>query len=218
MRKSSGFANNNLRVETQRKHKINEEITAPDVRVIDSKGAQLGILTRKVALAKAQEYQADLVEIAPQANPPVCKIIDYGKFAYEQQKREKQQRKSQSHSQLKEIRFKMRTDTHDFDFKTRHAKSFLIDGHKVKASVFFRGREIVHQEFGITLLNRFIEALAEVSKIDQALKQEGKTVSVTLAPDIKKKKSVKPTTGAANEDEGEVGKVDIEKPENISNT
>jgi translation initiation factor IF-3 len=170
------------RVEPQRKQKINEEITAPELRVVDSRGTPLGILSKKEALRVAQEQNLDLVEIAPQATPPVAKIIDYGKFIYEQQKREKTQKKAQKHSELKEIRFKAGTDTHDFDFKTRHAREFLLEGHKVKATVMFRGREIMHQEIGQKMLQRFMDALADVSKVDQAMKQEGRFLSLTLAP------------------------------------
>ncbi|HBB25339.1 MAG TPA: translation initiation factor IF-3 [Bacteroidetes bacterium] len=174
------------RVESQRKHKINDEIGAPELRVVDSTGAPLGILPRREALRIAAERELDLVEIAPQANPPVCKIIDYGKFVYEQQKREKQQKKTQTQTTLKEVRFKAGTDTHDFDFKTRHAHQFLVEGHKVKATVMFKGREILHKELGEVLLQRFIDALADVSKIDQPMKMEGRFLGVLLAPESKK--------------------------------
>jgi len=176
---------NAQRPENQRKQKINEEIVANELRVVDARGGQLGIMQKRDALRMAQEQELDLVEIAPQAKPPVCKLIDYGKFTYEQQKREKQQKKAQVHQQLKEIRFKAGTDTHDFDFKTRHAREFLEEGHKVKASVFFRGREIMHQDLGEVMLRRFIEQLADVSKVDQPIKSEGRTLSVTLAPEKK---------------------------------
>jgi len=124
--------------------RINEEIRVPEVRVVDEDGAMLGVMATREAIELAYEREKDLVEIAQQANPPVCKIIDYGKFAYEQQKREKLAKKAQHHAQLKEVRFKWRTDTHDFDFKTRHAREFLGEGHKVKATVMFKGREIMH--------------------------------------------------------------------------
>lgn len=183
------------RQEPQRKHKINDEISAPEVRVVDAQGSPLGVLPRREALSLALEREVDLVEIAPQANPPVCKIIDYGKFIYEQTKREKQQKKAQTHSTLKEVRFKAGTDTHDFDFKTRHAREFLEEGHKVKATVMFKGREILHKELGEELLQRFIDALVDVAKIDQPMRMEGRFLGVMLAPDIKKpvkKKEPKP--------------------------
>lgn len=183
------------RQEPQRKHKINDEISAPEVRVVDAQGSPLGVLPRRDALSLALEREVDLVEIAPQASPPVCKIIDYGKFIYEQTKRDKQQKKAQTHSTLKEVRFKAGTDTHDFDFKTRHAREFLEEGHKVKATVMFKGREILHKELGEVLLQRFIDALADVAKIDQPMRMEGRFLGVMLAPDIKKpvkKKEPKP--------------------------
>lgn len=174
------------RQEPQRKHKINDEIGAPELRVVDATGAPLGVLSKREAIRIATERELDLVEIAPQASPPVCKIIDYGKFIYEQQKREKQQKKTQTTTTLKEVRFKAGTDTHDFDFKTRHAREFLIDGHKVKATVMFKGREILHKELGEVLLQKFIDALADVSKVDQPMRMEGRFMGLMLAPDIKK--------------------------------
>ncbi len=176
-----------------RKHRINDEINVAQVRVVDEEGAMLGIMPINKALEQAYGEEKDLVEIAPQAEPPVCKIIDYGKFAYELQKREKLQKKAQHQQLLKEVRFKWRTDTHDFDFKTRHARDFLDEGHKVKATVMFKGREIVHIEIGQALLERFVTALEDVSKVDQPVHPEGKMLSVTLAPD-KTSKKPKPET------------------------
>ncbi len=174
-----------------RKHRINDEINVAQVRVVDEEGVMLGIMPINRALEQAYEEEKDLVEIAPQAEPPVCKIIDYGKFAYELQKREKQQKKAQHQQLLKEVRFKWRTDTHDFDFKTRHAREFLGEGHKVKATVMFKGREIMHKEIGEALLERFVTALADVAKVDQPVHPEGRMLSVTLAPEknVKKIKS-----------------------------
>jgi translation initiation factor IF-3 len=173
------------------KFRINDEITVKEVRCVDEEGKMLGIMSIAEALRRAGEAEMDLVEIAQQANPPVCKIIDFGKFLYEQQKKEKFQRKQQLNQQMKEIRFKWRTDTHDFNFKTRHAKAFIEEGHKVKASVMFRGREIVHKEIGRELLEKFVAEMEEVAKVDQDMKAEGKTMFVVLSPDktkIKKKK------------------------------
>lgn len=165
------------------KFKVNNEIRVEQVRLIDEYGKMLGIFPTREALKIAGERELDLVLIAPQANPPVARIVDYGKFIFEQQKKEKAERKKQAQQQLKEIRFKWRTDTHDFNFKVRHAREFLLDGNKVKASVFFRGREIMHQEVGEELLNRFIQELSDISKVDQPLKPEGKRISVILTPD-----------------------------------
>jgi len=171
------------------KTRINEQITAREIRVVDSQGKMLGVKPTREALELAYSQELDLVEIAPQATPPVCKIINYGKYIYEQQKRDKIQRKSQHNHQLKEIRFKAGTDSHDFDFKTRHAREFLLEGHKVKASLMFRGREIVHQEIGMKLMEEFVEALKDVSKIDQPIHSEGRTLSVLLSPEKAVKKA-----------------------------
>lgn len=134
----------------------------------------------------AQEKEQDLVEIAPQAKPPVCKIIDYGKFRYEQQKRDKLQRKNQSVSILKEIRFHPNTDVHDFEFKAKHAVNFLDEGNKVKATVRFKGREMAYKEQGSNLLNRFIERIEEFAKVETPIKMEGRNMSVILVPLAKK--------------------------------
>lgn len=175
------------RPSTSKKNRINEEIRAPQLRVVDQDGKFIGILSRKEALIMAEQQELDLVEIAPQATPPVAKIIDFGKFNYELQKREKQQRKQQAHQQMKEIRFRGRTATHDFNFKTRHARDFILEGNKVKATVIFRGREIIHQDIGRDLLERFVEALQDIAKVDSEIKAEGKALSVVMAPDKTKK-------------------------------
>ncbi len=174
------------------RNRINEGITAKEVRCVDNEGKMLGVMPTAQALRLADEQELDLVEIAPQAKPPVCKIIDFGKFMYEQQKKEKHQRKQQLNQQMKEIRFKWRTDTHDFNFKTRHARQFIEDGHKVKASVMFRGREIVHKEIGKKLLLKFISEMEDIAKIDAPMRTEGKIMHVVLSPEkgsMKKKKS-----------------------------
>ena len=173
------------------RHNINEFIRSKECRLIANDNQMVGVKSIKDALAMAEDAGLDLVEIAPQAKPPVCKIIDYGKFLYEQQKREKQQKKLQHNTQLKEIRFKWRTDTHDFNFKTRHARKFIEQGDKVKASVMFRGREIVHKEIGRELLVRFIEAMIDIAKVDQNLRAEGRIFSVVLSPDKDKISSMK---------------------------
>jgi len=128
------------------------------------------------------------VEIAPQAKPPVCKIIDYGKFRYEQQKKEKIQKKNQQVSVLKEIRFHPNTDVHDFDFKTRHAINFLEEGNKVKATVVFKGREMAYIEQGEILLNRFLERVEDVAKVEVEPKMEGRNMSLIVVPAAKKGK------------------------------
>ncbi|MCZ6703397.1 MAG: translation initiation factor IF-3 [Ignavibacteria bacterium] len=164
------------------KTRVNEEILATKVRVLDIDGSQLGIFSKQDALRIAEEKDQDLVEIAPQANPPVCKIIDYGKFRYEQQKREKLQKKNQSVSILKEIRFHPNTDVHDFEFKTKHTINVLNEGNKVKATVRFKSREMAYTELGEDLLNRFIEKTQEYAKVEVPIKMEGRNMSVILVP------------------------------------
>jgi translation initiation factor IF-3 len=134
----------------------------------------------------SEEKEQDLVEIAPQAKPPVCKIINYGKFRYEQQKRDKLQRKNQSVSILKEIRFHPNTDVHDFEFKAKHAINFLNEGNKVKATVRFKGREMAYKEQGSNLLERFIERIEEYAKVETPIKMEGRNMSVIMVPLPKK--------------------------------
>jgi translation initiation factor IF-3 len=163
--------------------RLNDEIDAPTVRVVDEESQQLGVMTPREALRLAVERGLDLVEIAPKAVPPVCKIIDFGKYRYEQHKREKIQKKAQHQQQLKELRFKAATDTHDIEFKTRHAREFLLEGDKVKASVLFRGREIVHKSLGEDLLKSFVASLEDIAKLDQEIKMEGNNCSVILSPD-----------------------------------
>ncbi|WP_337865973.1 translation initiation factor IF-3 [Ignavibacterium sp.] len=171
--------------------RVNEEIKAPKVRVIDFDGTQRGIFTVRDAIKLSEERKLDLVEIAPQADPPVCKIIDYGKFKYEQQKKEKLQKKNQVVSVLKEIRLHPNTDTHDFDFKVRHAINFIEEGNKVKVSVLFKGREMAYTEKGEELIQRFIEKLSDISKVESEPKMEGRSLSAILVPQSKKGKKQK---------------------------
>jgi translation initiation factor IF-3 len=158
------------------------------VRLIDANGEQVGIVTIREAIEKSEERGMDLVEIAPQAVPPVCKVIDYGKFLYDIQKKEKIQKKKQQVIVLKEIRLHPNTDTHDFDFKARHAANFLDEGNKVKVSVIFKGRELAYVEHGENLLKKFIERLEDVAKVEQAISFEGKTMHAILTPNKAKKK------------------------------
>lgn len=136
----------------------------------------------------ASEKGRDLVEIAPQAKPPVCKIIDFGKFRYELQKKEKLQKKNQTVSVLKEIRFHPNTDVHDFDFKARHAVNFLEEGNKVKATVVFKGREMAYAELGENLLKRFLERVQDVAKVEVEPKMEGRNMSLIVVPALKRGK------------------------------
>ncbi len=167
-----------------RKVRINEDIRANMVRVVDPSGEHHVVYIDE-ALKRARAHRMDLVEIAPSADPPVCKIVDYGKFRYEQQKKGKEQRKKSQTIQLKEVRFRPHTDTHDFEFKTRHARSFLENGNKVKAWVQFRGRDIIYKDQGMALLQRFTEELQDVGRIDQPPRMEGRRMTTILAPDKK---------------------------------
>lgn len=142
------------------------------------------------ALRLARDRGLDLIEIVPNSTPPVCKIMDFGKFKYEQTKKDKMQRKNQHVSLLKELRFHPNTDVHDFEFKTRHAINFLEEGHKVKATVVFKGREITYKEHGKEVLYRLAERLTEVAKIDQEPKLEGRMMVMIFAPDRSGKKKV----------------------------
>lgn len=163
------------------KVRVNEEIRENEVRVVEPDGDH-AVVDIDTALERAREHDLDLVEIAPDAQPPVCKIIDYGKYRYEQQKKEKRQRAKSKQMQMKELRFRPRTDDHDFDFKTKHARGFLEDGNKVKAYVQFRGRDIIYKDQGMDLLRRFIERLQDIARIDQSPQMEGRRMTTVLAP------------------------------------
>ena len=151
---------------------INEDIRDREVRVVGADGAQLGIMSSAQARELAYSKDLDLVKIAPQAKPPVCKIIDYGKFRFEQAKREKE---------IKEVRLSLNIDTHDFDTKLKHAIRFLQEGNKVKASIRFRGREMGHPEQGYAIMKKFAEALADYANVEKAAKLEGRNMLMFLA-------------------------------------
>ena len=161
---------------------INEQIRDKEIRVIDSDGSQLGIMPSKKAMELAEQKNLDLVKIAPQATPPVCKIIDYGKYRFEQSKREKEQRKNQRVVEIKEVRLSLNIDTHDFETKKNHAMRFISEGNKVKASIRFRGREMGHPELGLEIMKRFSKAMAEVANVERQPKLEGRTMMMFLAP------------------------------------
>jgi len=160
---------------------INEEIRDREIRVVGADGAQLGIMSAKDALKLAAEKNLDLVKIAPQAVPPVCRIMDYGKFRFEKAKREKEARKNQKVIDTKEIRLSLNIDVHDFDTKVNNAIKFLKGGDKVKVSVRFRGREMAHPELGQTLITRFAEACSEYGNMDKAPKMEGRSMALFLS-------------------------------------
>jgi translation initiation factor IF-3 len=161
---------------------VNESIRAREVRLIDQNGEQLGIKTKQEALEIAARVNQDLVMVAPNAKPPVCRIMDYGKFRFEQQKKEKEARKNQKIISLKEVRLSPTIDQHDFDTKLRNARKFLEKGDKVKASIRFKGRAITHKEIGQRVLDRFSEACADVGSIEATPKMDGRSMFLVLAP------------------------------------
>ncbi len=161
---------------------INEEIRDKEVRVITDSGEQLGIMSAKDALKRAEQKNLDLVKVAPQATPPVCKIMDYGKYRFEQSKREKEAKKNQRVIETKEIRLSVNIDTHDFDTKVNHALKFLSAGNKVKVSIRFRGREMAHAHLGNGIMDRFAEACSESASVDKPAKLEGRQMLMFLAP------------------------------------
>ncbi len=164
----------------------NEQIRARDVRVIGAEGEQIGILPRMEAIALAKEAGMDLVEVAATAEPPVCRIMDFGKFKYEQQQKKKEAKKNQSVVQIKEIKVRPKTDDHDYETKLRHIRRFLTDGDRCKVTVFFRGREIVHKDRGQAILERVIEDTKDIGKVEQEPSAEGRTLQMLLMPLPKK--------------------------------
>ena len=167
---------------SNKEHQINEEIRDKELRVIDVDGSQLGILSANEALKIAFEKDLDLVKIAPQATPPVCRIMDYGKFCFEQSKREKEAKKNQKIIDVKEIRMSSTIDTHDFNTKVNQAVKFLNGGDKLKVSVRFRKRTVAHPQFGEELLNKFKEAVSEVGVVDKPSKMEGRSLVMFVSP------------------------------------
>lgn len=160
---------------------INEEIRDKEVRVVGGDGEQLGIMSAKAALELATERNLDLVKIAPQAQPPVCRVMDYGKYKFEQAKRDKEARKNQKVIEIKEIRLSLNIDTHDFDTKVGHAKKFLASGNRVKVSIRFRGREMAHAHLGNGIMERFAESCADLANVEKIPKLEGRSMIMFLA-------------------------------------
>ncbi len=172
---------------SSRELQINGQIHDRQLRVIGPGGEQLGIMSSVQALQKAAELNLDLVKIAPQAVPPVCKIIDYGKYRFEQAKRVKDAKKNQHIVDIKEIRLSLNIDTHDFNTKVSHAQRFLKEGDKVKASIRFRGREMGHPEQGHEIMKRFAEALSDCANVEKPSKMEGRNMMMFLASKLAKK-------------------------------
>lgn len=164
------------------KTRINRGITSKEVRLIDDEGGQVGVVPTAAALAMAEGKGLDLVEVAPQSEPPVCKIMNYGKYRYLMTKKEARSRKHQKQIQIKEMKFRPKTDEHDFDFKMNHIFRFLEKGNFVKVHVHFRGREITHEELGRELLDRVAEKVKDVATMESHPKLEGKNMTMVLTP------------------------------------
>ena len=164
------------------KMRVNRQIRISPVRVIDPAGEQVGIIPVEQALAMAEEQGLDLVEVAPLARPPVCRIMDYGKFKYEEQRKAREARKKQHHVQIKEVKMRPGIEDHDFDFKTRHARRFLEEGNKVKLTMMFRGRQMAHPEIGRAVMDRVSEMLSDVSKVESSPQMEARAMTMVLAP------------------------------------
>jgi len=162
-------------------HKINNRIMSPQVRLVGD-NITVGVYSLSEALKIAEEQEMDLVEISPNADPPVCKVVDYKKFLYEQKKKKKEQKANQAKQDVKEIRFGPNTDEHDFEFKLKHAENFIQEGHKVRAYVFFKGRAIVYKERGEVLLLQLAQRLSEIAKVEQLPRLEGKKMFLMMSP------------------------------------
>lgn len=162
--------------------RVNDMIEVPEVRLVDADGEMVGVVSISEALGRADEAGLDLVEVAGQADPPVCKILDYGKYRYEQQKRQNEARKKQKVIEVKEIKIRPNIDDHDYDVKMRNARRFIDDGDKVKVTLRFRGREMAHQDLGLQVLERVRDELQEIAKVEQMPKMEGRQAIMVLAP------------------------------------
>ena len=164
------------------KIRINDKIRVKEIRVIDENGGQLGIMTPQTALALAEERGLDLVEVAPQSVPPVCRILDYGKYLYQLNKKQHDAKKKQKMIQVKEVKFRPKTEEHDYQFKKKHIERFLSEGDKVKASVTFRGREMAHPDYGRHILQRLKQELMELALVESDTRMEGRLMFMLLAP------------------------------------
>jgi len=162
--------------------RINQQIKATEVRLIGPDGQQVGIVPLKEALAYAAEHNLDLVEVAPMANPPVCRVMDYGKFKYQQAKKQQEARRRQTIIQVKEVKIRPKIEEHDMAFKLKNIRRFLADNDKAKITMVFRGREMAHQDRGYAILRRMAEELADVAVVEQEPKAEGRTLFMIVAP------------------------------------
>lgn len=171
-----------ITTEREKRVRVNRQIRISPVRVISAEGAQLGIMAVEDALAAAESAELDLVEVAPNARPPVVRIMDYGKYKYEEARKARLARKKQHHVQIKEVKFRPSIEPHDFEFKVRHARRFLEEGNKVKATMMFRGRQMALPELGRDILLRVISELEDVGKVEVEPRMEGRTMTLVLGP------------------------------------
>jgi len=162
--------------------RINEGIRVREVRVVSAEGEQLGIMPIQEALEAARSREFDLVEVAPEANPPVCRIMDFGKYKYTQARRQKEARKKQTTILVKEVKMGPKTEKHDFDFKLKHVRRFLEEGHKAKVTVRFKGREMAHTELGWKMLNKMVEAVSDIAVTENNPRMEGRMLHIMLSP------------------------------------
>jgi translation initiation factor IF-3 len=162
--------------------RINERIRVPEVRVIAEEGEQLGVMAVQDAIREARSRGLDLVEVAPTAQPPVCRIIDFGKFQYEQKKKANEAKKKQVTITVKEVKFRPGTDVHDYDYRMKHAREWLLEGDKVKATIWFRGREMTHRELGARILEKLEKDLADVGEVEARPRMEGNQMFIILGP------------------------------------
>src|SRR3954452_4855338 len=182
---------------------MNEKIRARVVRLVDTEGTQLGIKPLPDALHIARQQDLDLVEVAPDANPPVCRIMDYGKFKFDAAQRAKESRRKTTSTSIKEMKYRPKIGVGDFDTKTRQVSKFLGEGHKVKITIMFRGRELSHQELGLKILNRVADQVSDLAKVEAAPKVDGRNMIMVLAPDRRAQQAAAKAKADAEAEEGE---------------
>jgi translation initiation factor IF-3 len=187
---------------TATEHRINDRIRAREVRLVDPDGQQAGIVPLPEALMRARSLDLDLVEVAPMANPPVCRIMDYGKFKFDEAQRAKESRRKAVHVGIKEMKYRPKIGPGDFDTKTRQVARFLDEGHKVKITIMFRGREVFHPELGKRILDRIAEQMGDTAKVEAEPRLDGRNMVMVLAPDKRARQSAASRTAARGEQDG----------------
>ena len=189
-------------VSIARQYRVNERITTPQVRVIGGDGSQLGVMDTRRALQMARDAEVDLVEVAPNSDPPVCRLLDYGKLLYLSAKKEKESKRGQKSTEQKEVRFRPNIGTHDLDAKVRKVREFINDGSKVKLTVRFRGREAAHQQLGLSVLRRVADELKDEVRLERAPAMEGRSLSMVLIPSVQKgeERAAQRASSARNQD------------------